>query len=166
MRKTLHLTVTNLCDRDCKYCCNKQYNVENLEYVTDKDFRNSNILCLTGGEPFTYSNPCNISKRYREKYPHLKMIVVYTNAYELYNYISWGGILHSIDGLNISCKTEYDATIFNERLRENLVIQSLPHNRVYDFTGKVIESKGFEIIHRTWQKNFIPAENCIFKRGN
>ena len=92
------------------------------------------------------------------------MIVVYTNAYELYNYISLGGILHNIDGLNISCNTEYDVTIFNEKLRKNPVIQSFPHNRVYDFTGKVIESKGFEVIHRTWQKNFIPAENCIFKR--
>ena len=49
---TLHLVVTSLCDRNCYYCCNKEYDIHNLEYVTDDDLKKCDLLCLTGGEPF------------------------------------------------------------------------------------------------------------------
>lgn len=163
---TLHLTVTNLCDRTCKYCCNKQYDVPNLPYATAEDFKASDMLCLTGGEPFMYANPCNLARRYRTEYPHLTTIVVYTNAKELYQYLCDGYKLHDIDGLNISCKTVEDAEIFNNYLRCDERVNTLPMNRLYDFTGKAVADENFEYIHRTWQKEFIPAENCIFKRGN
>ena len=110
---TLHLVITNLCDRTCKHCCNKLYDTPNMAYATDEDFEKSDILCLTGGEPFVYANPCNLAKRYRADYPHLSTILVYTNAKELYEYLCDGGRLHDIDGLNISCKTTKDAEIFN-----------------------------------------------------
>ena len=164
--KTLHLVITNLCDRTCKHCCNKQYDVPNLAYVTDDDFKASNILCLTGGEPFVYSNPCNIARRYKKDYPHLEAVLVYTNAKELYDYLCEGGKIHDIDGLNISIKNLEDAEIFNTYLSNNETLSSLPMNRVYDFTSKAIVPDGFEPIERKWQKDFVPADNCIFKRGN
>jgi organic radical activating enzyme len=55
---TLHLVVTTLCDRNCAWCCNRQYDIKNLEYVTEADLRWAEMLCLTGGEPFEYANPC------------------------------------------------------------------------------------------------------------
>lgn len=163
---TLHLIVTNLCDRTCHYCCNKKYNTINTPYASENDFTISDGLCLTGGEPFVYANPCNLARRYRKDYPHLSYIVVYTNAKELYQYLCDGGKLHDIDGLNISCKTLEDVEIFNRYLVSDDRITSLNMNRLYDFTNKAVDSPHFLNIHRTWQADFVPAESCLFRRGN
>ena len=32
----IHLMVTSLCDRNCPYCCNKQYDLNDIPYVTDE----------------------------------------------------------------------------------------------------------------------------------
>ncbi len=163
---TLHLVVTTLCDRHCKYCCNNKYDIQNLEYATDDDFRKADMLCLTGGEPFVYANPCNLAKRYRTTYPNLKSIVVYTNAKELLLYLRHGGKIHDIDGVNISVKDLDDV----ESLRTLYFydqIKQLPMNRIYDFTGRVPSSFIFgEMINREWQEDFVPAPDCMFKRGN
>lgn len=163
---TLHLVVTTLCIRNCKYCCNNNYNLQNLEYASDDDFINADMLCLTGGEPFLYANPCNLAKRYRRTYPNLKSIVVYTNAKELQHYLNHGGEIHDIDGVNISVKDLGDVEslkvlYFTDQIRQ------LPMNLIYDFTGKVDNSYAFgKIIKREWQENFVPALDCVFKRGN
>lgn len=165
---TLHLVVTTLCDRNCVYCCNNKYDIANLDYATDEDFKWADMLCLTGGEPFEYTNPCNLARYYREKYPNLKAILVYTNAQELWDYIRCGGQLYTIDGLNISIKDDADLDCFERHLTKDEEILELSMNRVYDFTCKVdpIKYKVFNVITRKWQKDFIPAENCRFKRGN
>ena len=164
---TLHLVVTSLCDRRCKYCCNNQYDVRNIPYVTDDDFEQCNMLCITGGEPFVYSNPCNLAKRYRKQFPNLKSVLVYTNAKELNDYLNGGGTIHDIDGLNISCKTKSDVKIFENSLSHHPQVIKLNMNRVYDFTGLLNDCPdGFGLIDREWQKVFQPAENCIFRRGN
>ena len=49
----IHLLTTTLCNRDCKYCCNKQYDMNEILYVTDSELREAHTLCLTGGEPFS-----------------------------------------------------------------------------------------------------------------
>ena len=54
----IHLLTTTLCNRDCKYCCNKQYDMNEILYVTDSELREAHTLCLTGGEPFLYTDPC------------------------------------------------------------------------------------------------------------
>ena len=33
----IHLMVTTLCDRDCKYCCNKQYDLDAIPTVTPEE---------------------------------------------------------------------------------------------------------------------------------
>lgn len=38
-KKVMHLMVTSLCDRDCKYCCNKQYDLNSIPYATDEELR-------------------------------------------------------------------------------------------------------------------------------
>ena len=163
---TLHLVVTTLCIRNCKYCCNNNYNLQNLEYASDDDFINADMLCLTGGEPFLYANPCNLAKRYRRTYPNLKFITVYSNAVELRAYLSQGGTIHDIDGINISVKNLDDVEALKV-LYYTPQIRLLPMNRIYDFTGKVPESFSFgEVINREWQENFVPAPDCVFKRGN
>ena len=164
---TLHLVVTTICDRDCKYCCNNKYDIANLPYATDEDFQWADMLCLTGGEPFEYSNPCNLARHYREKYQNLKAVLVYTNAKELLDYLDQGGQIHDIDGVSISIKDKVDLACFEHNLSSNEELLKLNMNRVYDFTGKVdpIKYQNFNVILREWQKDFIPAKNCLFKRG-
>ena len=85
--KTLHLMVTPLCNRNCKYCCNKQYTLSDIPIVTDKELKETEILCLTGGEPFAFTDPCAIAQYYKRKYSNIKSVFVYTNAMELAKYL-------------------------------------------------------------------------------
>lgn len=164
---TLHLVVTTLCNRKCTWCCNQLYDIKNLEYVTEADLRWADMLCLTGGEPFEYTNPSNLAYYYKNKYPNIKSVVVYTNAFELYKYLVDDGGLDSIYGLNISIKDRRDAEFFNNDIFYNNVVNHLPMNRVYNFTDiELKKNNNFEYIQRQWQQNFVPAPNCRFKRGN
>jgi len=169
---TLHLLVTELCDRNCEYCCNKEYDIANLPHVTEEELKSVNELCITGGEPFTYSNPCNIAKKYREKYPNIERVIVYTNALELRSYLLSGGKIHDIDGLSVSIKHMGDRdaflwliTNFGGRL------SNLPYNRVYimipipEIISVIRRQSNFKDIERKWQEHFVPADDCIFRRG-
>lgn len=177
--KTLHLVVTTLCNRNCKFCCNNQYNIANLEYATDDDFKWCEMLCLTGGEPFTYTNPVNLAARYKALYPNIKSVVVYANAVELGNYILLANyiirhsavsydIFDNIDGINVSIKNAADLDMFNNIIMHTPSFLKKEKNRVYDFlsTCEVKQSQYYSLIKRKWQENFVPAEECRFKRGN
>lgn len=175
---TLHLVVTSLCDRQCRWCCNKQYDIKNLEYATDEDFRWAEMLCLTGGEPFEYANPCNLAKYYKLRYRNIKYVIAYSNAFELSEYLYNGGKTYAIDGINVSVKDDDDLAYLRSVVTN---IYYLPMNRIYDFTGRAKDELAsimwddgfklsckhpFEIINRQWQENFVPAPNCRFRRGN
>lgn len=168
--KTLHLVVTTLCNRNCKFCCNNQYDIANLEYATDDDFKWCEMLCLTGGEPFTYANPVNLATRYKALYPNIKSVVVYANAVELGNYILDGhcNTFDNIDGINVSIKNAVDLDMFNYVIMRTPGFLKKEKNRVYDFlsTAEIKESQYYSLIKREWQENFVPAEECRFKRGN
>lgn len=166
---TMHLIVTSLCDRNCEYCCNKKYDIHNLQYATDEDFKKCSVLCLTGGEPFKYANPNELARYYKKRYKNLKKVIVYTNAMELNEYLYRDGSLDYIDGLSISIKNCADYCSFLNIMR-SYSVTSLPSNRLYDFLGLQDEDEcikfGFDYIKREWQTDFKPAENCIFRRGN
>lgn len=168
--KTIHLMVTSLCERDCRFCCNKQYSISDIPFVTDGELKNAEVLCLTGGEPFTFTNPCEIARYYKENYPNIKRIYVYTNASELADWIIKYNRMHSnigsqIDGLNISLKTPRDVKAFQSLIENNSDICSLQNNRLYVFNNLYSENpKGFEVINREWQKDFKPAADSIFRR--
>lgn len=168
--KTLHLVVTTLCNRDCKFCCNNQYDIANLEYATDEDFKWCEMLCLTGGEPFTYANPVNLAARYKALYPNIKSVIVYANAVELGNYIlgDTRNLFDNIDGINVSIKNAADLDVFNHVIMCTPSFLKKEKNRVYDFldTSEIKQSQYYSIIKRKWQENFVPAEECRFKRGN
>ena len=109
----LHLVVTTLCDRNCEFCCNKQYDIQNLQYASDEDFRSCDNLFLTGGEPFVYANPGNLAIKYKTMYPNIKKVIVYTNAAELARYLEDEfHFLTGIDGVNVSIKNYYDLWMF------------------------------------------------------
>lgn len=169
---TAHIMVTSLCDRDCKYCCNKQYDLNSIPYITDEELKQMKHVYLTGGEPFKYSNPCEIADKLLTEYLNIESIVVYTNAKELYEYLDDHRRIYFIDGVNISIKTEEDKNLFEFFLVNDPQIRSLKHNRVYLFPGyeklkydiENIYYNDFEFVHRKWQEKFVPAPNCIFRK--
>lgn len=71
----IHLLTTTLCNRDCKYCCNKQYDMNEILYVTDSELREAHTLCLTGGEPFLYTDPCAMAKHYKMRYRNIQNVL-------------------------------------------------------------------------------------------
>lgn len=165
--KTLHLMITPLCNRNCKYCCNKQYSLSDIPVVTDKELKETEILCLTGGEPFAFTDPCAIAQYYKRKYSNIKSVFVYTNAMELAKYLlsRRGSSIHHIDGLSISLKNTDDVSLFNTMIKNNIEIFLLPSNRLYVFDNLYSESPtGFNVIKREWQEEFVSAKNSIFRR--
>lgn len=174
-KKVMHLMVTSLCDRDCKYCCNKQYDLNSIPYATDEELRGVETLCLTGGEPFAYTKPNAIAYHYKHKYPNIMRVIVYTNACELWlPLIVNKASLDHIDGLNISIKNLRDYQML-EDIIQNTEACSLPFNRIYVFNEERYEDtmylltkycklSRFEVIRREWQEDFKPADDSIFRR--
>lgn len=150
----IHLLVTDKCDRNCPFCCNKQYDLDAIPVVSDEELKIAKRIFLTGGEPFSYTDPCKIARSIKEKYN--VEIYVYTNAEPLERYLLTND-LYGIDGLTISIKSKGDERSF-ERIKHN--IDPLK-NRVYVFPGYHTEEKH---VKRMWQEEFTPAPDSIFRR--
>lgn len=162
--KIIHIMVTSLCSRNCKHCCNKQYDLNDIPYVTDEELKKAETLCLTGGEPFAFTNPCEIANYYKRKYKNIKNIYVYTNAVELAKYLMHNTI-ENIDGISISIKTDADAAAFDYFIKDKKAIRNLTSNRLYVFDNLYTEEiQGFTVIHREWMSEFQPANDSIFRR--
>lgn len=166
-KRVIHLMVTSLCLRNCPHCCNKQYNLDDIPYVTDEELKECEILCLTGGEPFMFSNPNKIADYYKKKYSNIKKVYAYTNALELYqyikrNYVLWYG---PIDGYNISIKNKADLEAFNNMKDSSGFVDR--ENRLYVFDNLISENEKinfFTVFKRDWQPDFKPADDSIFRK--
>jgi len=166
-QKIIHLVITEYCDRNCPMCCNKQYDMSTVEYVTDEELKNAETVFLTGGEPFAYADPCKFAQELKDKYPNIKNIYVYTNAFELYEYLRRYERLYAINGVTISIKELIDCNVFEQYLAYNREIIKLDSNWVYTFPGfnDIEYPKRFFIRKdRVWQENFVPDPNSIFRR--
>lgn len=166
--KVIHIMITNKCNRNCPFCCNSQYDVNDIPYVTEDELRKAETIFLTGGEPFAYADPCMIASTLRDMYPNIKTIGVYTNAYELYEYlILREKPLWETDTLTISIKDNRDKLAFNKYLADFPSIVTRKHHRVYTFVGKegIEQRSWFDIYERTWQKDFVAAPDSIFRRA-
>lgn len=168
--KVIHLLVTTLCDRNCKYCCNKQYSFDEIPTVTDEELRNAEIICLTGGEPFKYSAPNEIAEKLKRDYKNIKAVYVYTNAVELGQYIvekDSDGQFNYIDGVNVSIKCKADADAFLDYIVNVKAIKKMKSNLLYVFDNllpKGTDVGNFVWKDRTWQPDFKPASDSIFRR--
>ena len=72
---TIHLMITDKCNRRCPDCCNNQYNISDIPVATSKDFIEAKHVYLTGGEPFAYGDPCLIAERLKMYYPNIEKII-------------------------------------------------------------------------------------------
>lgn len=170
--KVLHLLTTSLCNRDCPFCCNKQYDLNSIPYVSDEDIKQCDTICITGGEPILYTNVVNLSVVFKSKYSNIKRVYVYANAYELWTYLMHPNKIKigAIDGFSISIKDKYDLFAFKDMLKmPNQYLQCLKSNRIYLFDRFEKEkwmptTSNFEYVKREWQEDFKPADNCIFRK--
>lgn len=166
-KKNIHLMVTSLCDRNCRYCCNKQYDLNDIPYVTDSELREAENIFITGGEPFRYSNPNNIAFKLKSKYRNIKDVYVYTNAKELNRYLGmnsdWNCLIH-LSGITVSIKNKEDFVSFLE-IVNNKNVQQLKSNWLYVFDDLVPENLGnFQLSKREWEPDFKPDPNSIFRK--
>ena len=161
----IHLLVTSLCNRNCRYCCNKFYSLDDIPQVTDEELQDAHTICITGGEPFAYSNPVAISSFLKTHYPNIKRVIVYSNALELFEYLENGGNVFGLDGLSISIKNHQDKRAFEKMIVTYRGLEDLYNNYLYVFSDLFPIAHGnFTVIPREWQKEFVPANDSIFRR--
>ena len=163
-KRVIHLMVTSLCLRNCPHCCNKQYDLNDIPYVTDEELKQCEVLCLTGGEPFAFTNPCMIADYYKAEYPNIKKVYVYANASEFAGYLARGNNLFSINGVNVSIKSMNDLNSFTSIIKNGWV-NMLKENRLYVFDNLLPNELGnFQVLFRDWQHDFKPADDSIFRK--
>lgn len=170
-KKVIHLMVTSLCLRNCPHCCNKQYDLNDIPYVTDEELKECEVLCLTGGEPFEFANPEKIAIYYKKMYKNIKKVYVYTNALELYNFCRRNYLTYTndIDGYNISIKTKADVEAFYNM--KDYSRFGFKENRLYVFDELITEPTistmtpyKWVVTQRNWQEDFKPADDSIFRK--
>ena len=166
----IHLAVTTLCDRACPNCCNNSYTWDEVPYATTAELSVCHTICITGGEPFSFANPCMIARQLRKLYPNIKHVYVYTNAAALHSYLKHGGLIHDIDGVTISIKSTLDYFVLDVILPQRDILE-LSSNIVYDMSLDELEYnelvnkyKMYKIIKREWQENFVPDPNSVFRK--
>lgn len=163
----IHIMVTTLCNRNCKDCCNKQYNLNDIPQVTEEELKRAHTICITGGEPFLFADPDAIARFYKLRYRNIKNVYVYTNAIELANYLSNSqATLAFIDGVSVSIKVPYDIDFFEQKVIRDERILRMKSNLLYVFENlNPLETGNFTVIDRKWQTTFVPANNSIFRRA-
>ena len=168
MPPVLHLVTTKECIRNCKHCCNRQYNLDTqVPTVTEEELKTVEEVLLTGGEPVLFSEVNEIAKTLKNTYSNIKKVYVYANAIELALARTSRKItsLDFIDGFTISIKNNFDRIAFEDYLAEDEELASLSSNLVYVFDGLMPKDMSrFKSIERKWQEDFKPAENCIFRK--
>ena len=166
--KNIHLMVTPLCDRKCPNCCNNLYTLNEIPYATEDELKQCERLFLTGGEPFRYTAVDDLAEYYKKRYPNIKQVIVYGNAYDCERYIMKGGTFHYIDGLSLSIKSKKDKECM-ESMARDYEFEGLKHNRLYVFDNLMpigVEIPNFAIYNRAWQSldEYKPADDSIFRK--
>lgn len=171
--KIIHLFITSKCTHNCKNCCNKQYNIDEIPVITVDELKYADTVLLTGGEPFMLFDYLeDFAKMLKHGFPNIKQLYVYTCGDSLHKYLQKGKTLDIFDGVNIAPKNRYDAECVNDifAYRKDEIL-SLASSRLYIFPEvepyvKISALNGydnFKIIYREWQEEFIP-DSGIFRR--
>lgn len=164
----IHLLVTTLCERNCKYCCNKQMDINSVPQVTDEELSKAKMVLLTGGEPILYANVDEIARKLKLEYSNIEKVIVYANANEYLLAVRFKSVrLTHIDGISLSIKNHSDLENFEciHLARGYYLPKNLKSNRLYVFDGLMPkDTEGFEVFEREWQPKFEPCPDSIFRR--
>jgi organic radical activating enzyme len=176
------------CGHKCKLCCNKLYDIEKLPVVTKEQMRSCTTLCLTGGDPFYIKRQKleDFVLLVRDLYPNIQNVYVYTSGTALFQAVSIGKFsnLNIFDAVNIAPKNKEDWVLTEYIIRRIIYPKSKNHkNRLYVFKEQMEEynkrmemignsspfakrlfEENFEVLFRTWDKEFKTPDNEYFVR--
>lgn len=150
--KKLRLLLTKECDKGCPGCCNKDWDLDNLQICTS--FKGYNEILLTGGEPMLdYKLVYQTIKKIRKENSKAK-IYMYTakvdNLEESFN------ILNMIDGITVTLHEESDVPSFLKF--ENYNYQHNKSLRLNIFKG--VSLNGLEFKNWKIKDNIKWIRNC------
>lgn len=106
--KKLRLLLWERCNKSCPGCCNKQFNLNDLPIIQNKEFCSYDEIELTGGEPMLY--PIKVLKQIEiiKKNGFTGKIYMYSAKVDTQQIIN---VLKIINGLTITLHDEYPRDI-------------------------------------------------------
>ena len=163
MRK-LRLLLFKECNRNCEGCCNKYWNLDNIQICNS--FKDYDEIILTGGEPMlrpdVIKQTVNDIKKENNK-AKIYMYTAYTHNNELLN------ILKQVDGLTLTLHDESDILPFWKfhykliklKLNKSLRLNIFKPLKLYNCPTL----KNWKIKNNiTWDKGALLPTNEVFMR--
>jgi molybdenum cofactor biosynthesis enzyme MoaA len=156
--KKLRLLLTEECNRRCKGCCNKDFDLKALPVCTD--YSGYDIVMLTGGEPML--DPLFVHNTAEAIRKQNKKCKIYLYTAKCDNESSFLTLLYSaLDGVTLTLHTPKDLEAFKNI---NHSIQVFKHNfrrkslRLNVFKG--ISLAGLDVSNWIVKKNITWIKNC------
>ena len=160
----LRLLLFKNCNRRCKGCCNKDWDLDALE--VENDFSGYSEVLMTGGEPMLAPEiVIGTAMKIREQNPNAK-IYVYTAKVD--SLVDVFAVLGFVDGMCVTLHKQKD-TISFERLNEALYLTGVKKSlRLNVFKGITLPFTSYDLWERKldmeWVKNCPLPEDEVFKR--
>ena len=167
--KKLRLLITDKCNRDCKLCCNKNFDLQNLPICDD--FKGYSEIMITGGEPalfpFTVTTIC---KKIRIENPEAKIIIYTADVNYAYKLLTGS---EDFDGLTLTIHKIIDAHYFDKKFRDfsfkvdniSLRLNSFVSKSNYSLTLKnTLEELDWKFVKFKWLKDCPLPIDEEFKR--
>jgi len=112
--KKLRLLITTDCDKNCKGCCNKDWDIDRFPILPLHGW--SEIL-ITGGEPMLYPLRLdNLLSRIRKVNPDAKKILYTAKMLDLNDNsgkeVLYHSIVNKLDGITLTLHNQKDADVF------------------------------------------------------
>lgn len=149
--KKLRLLFTELCNRNCKGCCNKDWDLYLLPKVTHWNY---DEILITGGEPFLFGERLIF---------FLKALRIATNA-KIYIYTAKVDEAHIVaealkycDGITLTLHKESDSFHYD-------VLRSYFLQRNVELSNKSLRLNVFKGINYTKDTNWKIRDNIVWKK--
>lgn len=138
------LLFTNVCNRNCKGCCNKNWNGEPAKEISFDELLEFDVIYITGGEPMLYVS--KLTSLIHELKKHNKKVYLYTAL--PYPYSDFISIISMCDGITLTLHSIKDYTLFkaleydrinvnNKSLRLNIFPKIKMYSDIWDIRPKV-----------------------------
>lgn len=163
----LRLLITKDCDRSCKGCCNRDWDLDNIP-VNNYTFTGYDQVLITGGEPMLYPTKVKALCIYIRINNPLAKIIMYTAKTN--NIVSFIETLKLLDGVTLTLHTQEDVKTF-KALNKQLTLDPKKSYRLNIFSGIKIgslDTQGWQVKEGLeWLKNCPLPENEVFMQlGN
>lgn len=166
----LRLLLFENCNRNCKGCCNKDWELNKLEVETD--FSSYDEILLTGGEPML--NPSLVIDTIMEIRKQNPFVMIYMYTAKVDNLTDMVHVLTCVDGITVTLHDESDITPFSNLVElvtglTNLHKDFLEKSYRVNIFKEVIYSINISTMWKVknnikWIKNCPLPENEVFKR--